>query len=568
MEFKTRYQYDPQSPIGIGGFSRVYKAWDAVLERDVAIKIFSSMRNGKGNVIDEIRKAVKLQHPNLLWYYDVVELENINVLGEKESVQIAIIEYANKGDLKNFIADGSSKELIPKFLVETLKGLSYLHKKGIIHRDLKPQNILISEADGELTAKIADFGISKDISSSSTQSSAILGTIEYMAPEQFNPAKYGIDGKIGTNIDLWSFGLMVYQLFTGDNLFGAQVTGLTSEQVMSNILQKEVHDDLLELPEPWRSVVASCVIRSAADRARSADELIEILNRKSEEGENKPRGNTVVGIQNSTIRKGVEEAVTVVMTKPKQPQLTPPKKPTIITPHQTIDPNADIKSDKNFWKKNKFPICIGAILLLALAVTIWFSSGGSTKTYAEAKIGHQIWMAANLDVANFSNGDEIFQALSSEEWETALVDKNPCWCYADFKSNDVRGVGKFYNWYAIHDDRGIAPEGWHVASEEEWYAMDEQLSRDDYHVIGNGWTSGDPENELLSSTDQLGFNALPVGMIYNGGYLPSTSVAAWWTSTDSSAFVVNTSDGLNRYSYYHYEDEELESGLPVRCIKD
>jgi serine/threonine protein kinase len=121
------------------------------------------------------------------------------------------MELANAGDLKDFARANPGSPMLYKLLKDVLLGLEYLHSKGIIHRDLKAQNILLVKQDGVLTAKISDFGISKDTGSGGQSSSMMVGTIEYMAPEQFSPAKYGIDGKVGSNLDLWSFGIMVHE---------------------------------------------------------------------------------------------------------------------------------------------------------------------------------------------------------------------------------------------------------------------------------------------------------------------------------------------------------------------
>lgn len=204
MRIKDRYEYDPAKDlVGKGGFARVFRAQDTLLNREVALKVFSQSDREQYSVLQEIRKAIQLEHPNLLRYYDVVLLEQSNALGEKEELQIGVMEYANAGDLKQFARANPDSPLLKRFLREVLLGLDYLHNHGIIHRDLKAQNILLLDRAGQLTAKISDFGISKNMSSDDTRSSSMLvGTIEYMAPEQFNPKKFGIGGKIHPNVEM------------------------------------------------------------------------------------------------------------------------------------------------------------------------------------------------------------------------------------------------------------------------------------------------------------------------------------------------------------------------------
>jgi serine/threonine protein kinase len=276
MKIQNRYEYEPgKDLLGRGGFARVYRARDTLLHRDVALKVFSHSGDHRYSVLDEIRKAIGLEHPNLLRYYDVVLLEVENHLGEKEETQIGVMELANAGDLKDFARANPGSPELYRLLKEVLQGLEYLHGKGIIHRDLKAQNILlVRQDDGRLTAKISDFGISKDTGAGGQSSSMMVGTVEYMAPEQFSPAKFGIDGKVANNLDLWSFGIMVHELLTDSTPFGRRDGDTTVEQIMAQILSTELPQDIERLPEPYRSVVRKCLVANARERIRKASELV------------------------------------------------------------------------------------------------------------------------------------------------------------------------------------------------------------------------------------------------------------------------------------------------------
>lgn len=278
MDFKSRYQYNIKTDLlGKGGFARVYRAFDVLLERQVAIKVFTTSDKDKYDLLDEMKKAIRLEHPALLRYFDVAVVEGMSSFGEKEVLQIGVMELANYGDLKTFTKGSFDYGILNKLLVEVLQGLSYLHSKGIIHRDLKAQNILLIEEEGLIKAKISDFGISKYLQGDGNQSSMAVGTIEYMAPEQFNPAKYGVKGKIGTNLDLWSFGVMLYELIMKKSLFGSRGKDTTSEQIMSTILSSPLPAEVDTIPEPYRSVVKRCLISEAEKRVKDAAELIPLL---------------------------------------------------------------------------------------------------------------------------------------------------------------------------------------------------------------------------------------------------------------------------------------------------
>jgi serine/threonine protein kinase len=285
MDFKSRYKYNPKTDmLGRGGFAIVYKAQDTLLNRTVALKFFAHNDNNKNSLIQEISRAISLEHPNLCRYYDANMLESLNLHGELEKTEVGVMEYIDSGDLKSFLRHNIT--YFNKLLIDVLEGLSYLHNAGIIHRDLKPQNILIKSTVLGPIAKITDFGISKHVNSGNTNASQLMGTIEYMAPEQFSPAKYGINGHISTNLDLWSFGLLVYELIIGETLFGGKGGHSSAEQVMSNILNDDiVEEKSKKLPEPYKRIIQLCVVKNASLRVQTASELIRVLKIHQENNE-------------------------------------------------------------------------------------------------------------------------------------------------------------------------------------------------------------------------------------------------------------------------------------------
>lgn len=279
MKIQSRYAYDPESDLlGSGGFARVFRARDELLQRDVALKVFNLTGSHDYTVLNEIRKVIQLAHPNLMRYFDVILLEQSNALGEKEQLQIGVMEYANAGDLKQFARANPGSAQLEVLLAEVLHGLAYLHARDIVHRDLKAQNILLVRQGERLTAKLADFGVSKELGQAGKSSSVMVGTIEYMAPEQFSPQRYGIDGKIGPSLDLWSFGVMVHELLTGRTPFGGRDGAMTTEQIMRAILSSELPAGVEQLPEPYRSVIERCLVADAKDRIRSANELLRYFD--------------------------------------------------------------------------------------------------------------------------------------------------------------------------------------------------------------------------------------------------------------------------------------------------
>lgn len=279
MNFRQRYQFNVKSDlIGKGGFSKVYRAWDTVRKRNVALKFFYGEWSEKYDVIGEINRMEDLVHPNLIRYYDATVISSTSVIGEEEKIQVGILEFADYGDIsKLFQTDNFIT--IRKVISQLLEGLSFLHKNDIVHRDLKPKNVLLSQTKGQVIVKIADFGISKKIGGDDGDNSTqLLGSIEYMAPEQFNAKKYGIDGQLSTNVDLWSLGIIIYELFTRSTPFGNRSTGLTNEEILNNILFNPIEINYAKLEEPYKTMVKKCLEKNANDRVKSAEELLRILN--------------------------------------------------------------------------------------------------------------------------------------------------------------------------------------------------------------------------------------------------------------------------------------------------
>ncbi|HTE28051.1 bifunctional serine/threonine-protein kinase/formylglycine-generating enzyme family protein [Flavitalea sp.] len=278
MDFQKRYEFEPKFDLlGNGVFSRIYKAEDVLLQRTVALKFFTAEASAKYQILSKIQKASKLEHQNLCKIYEVELLSTKNILGESENVVVAVMEYLEAGNFENYIKTHPND--IDKLFVDILMGLSYLHKHGIVYGDLRPQNVLITiEEDGPV-AKIIDFGITKLSDPSNPRSAAVMSTIEYMPPEHFNPKRYGMGGLITSNLDLWSFGLMVYETVTNNKLFGSVSTGTSEGEVMSNILYKFPLAQFNQLSRKYKEIVNKCIVKDASERVQNANELIRIFEK-------------------------------------------------------------------------------------------------------------------------------------------------------------------------------------------------------------------------------------------------------------------------------------------------
>jgi len=281
-DFRNRYQYNENDLLGEGGFAQVYKAFDKQFREYVALKFYSKGDQGKYDVLHEMKDTRRFSHSNIIRIHDafVVRFDHT---GGHSFVQVGILEFANGGNLRDFIQTKPSEEKFIEVMTGILHGLEYLHHdKKMIHRDLSPENILMYVEEDTWTPKIADFGISKRINYVSdaqdrTKSTQLLGKVDYMAPEQFYPEKFGINGKISTNVDLWAFGVMLYELFLERKPFGHD-----SPENPLKIIQSITNDhlsNLTEIPEPYRTIIKRCLEKNANNRVNSARELIAILQK-------------------------------------------------------------------------------------------------------------------------------------------------------------------------------------------------------------------------------------------------------------------------------------------------
>lgn len=187
-------------------------------------------------------------------------------------------------------------------------------------------------------------------------------------------------------------------------------------------------------------------------------------------------------------------------------------------------------------------------------------------TVDTVKIGTQTWMVHNLDVDKFSNGDLIPHADTPEKWKLAAERKMPAWCYFNNDATNGPQHGRLYNWYAIIDERGLAPRGWHIPTDSEWTELTTclggELQSGTKLKNTHGW-----KNKV--STNTTGFSAFPSGTRSSDGHFGYFGLdASFWSSTEVFGIY-----GWNRYlrseddaasRVYSYKGD----GLSVRCIKD
>jgi serine/threonine protein kinase len=258
--------YKIQSLIGKGGMGEVYRAVDTKLEREVAIKVLPAALADDPERLARFEREAKvlaqLNHPGIAAIHGV----------EDRALVMELVPGPTLADRikQGPIPPGEAEEI----LLQMADGLEYAHERGVIHRDLKPANIKI---DPEDKVKILDFGLAKALTDpgssivsdptnsptvtiGGTVAGTLLGTAAYMAPEQARGKK------VDKRADIWAFGVVAWEMLTGDRLFQGEDT----VQVLSRVLEQK--PDLERVPLRFRKLLARCLDRNVKDRLRDIGE--------------------------------------------------------------------------------------------------------------------------------------------------------------------------------------------------------------------------------------------------------------------------------------------------------
>ena len=259
-------RYEIKSELGRGGMATVYRGWDPLFEREVAVKVLPpellhADPQFKLRFEREAKIIASLEHPSIVPVYDV---------GDDNGQPYFVMRYMGGGSLSDRIkANIMNVQDAVKILGQLVGGLDEAHAKGIIHRDLKPSNILF---DGKGTPYISDFGIAKlsQGESGNVTGSAIIGTPAYMAPEQAQGT--GVDGRT----DIYAVGIILYEMLTGHQPYEAD----TPMAVAFKHITDPVPDIRLVnpgLPSDVDTVIQKAMAKSKDDRFATATDLITSL---------------------------------------------------------------------------------------------------------------------------------------------------------------------------------------------------------------------------------------------------------------------------------------------------
>ena len=332
------------SRLGQGGMARVFLAQDESLHRQVAVKVLADRHSDDPHFIErfqrEARAAARLNHPNIVQVYDQSQTEGMSYI---------VQEYVEGETLKDLSRRESPIE--PRraitIALQILAALRVAHQQGVIHRDVKPQNILV-QPDGKI--KVADFGIASAGDTEMTEAGSIVGTAQYLAPEQAR----GLP--VGPPADLYAVGIVLYEMLSGRVPFEGEAAVTVAMRHVQEAPEALTDRNPL-VPVALESVVMRALAKDPTQRYQSADQM---------------------GIELDRVRQGlpisdetsVIGAATIAMTQlASETLVAPPLPPREPPPSRGGNPHR-----KRLWI---LLLVIGVVLLAGVAGVYAFTRGGS-----------------------------------------------------------------------------------------------------------------------------------------------------------------------------------------------
>jgi len=340
--------------LGSGGMANVYLAEDEELGRRVAIKILNDRYANDELFIERFRREAKsaaaLSHPNIVSIYD---------RGQAEGTYYIAMEVIEGRSLKELILTRGPLPIgqAIAYTLEILDALRFAHRHGIIHRDVKPHNILI----GGERLKVTDFGIARAGASQMTEAGSIMGTAQYLSPEQARGAP------VTASSDLYSVGIVLYEMLTGKVPFSGD-SAIEIAMKHLNELPKPPSKIRPEIPEDLDHVVLRALAKAPEDRYQTAEEFAEDLHRV-EAGlplppETSEAATALLAVPGATIG-GTTQVLPTDATQVAPPRPHVPRRP---PPHQPGYMYGEPPPKRKRWA----PWLLVALLLAAAGIAGWY----------------------------------------------------------------------------------------------------------------------------------------------------------------------------------------------------
>lgn len=264
---RTLGKYEILDLLGVGGMGTVYRARDMVLERIVAVKLLHQEHqalpgsgHGGTRFLNEARAVARLNHPTIVSVYDFSDTDPAGAF--------FAMEYVDGCTIEDYVGAWTDARLahVLHLMRQLLDGLAYAHAQGVVHRDIKPSNLLVTQ-DSRL--KITDFGIAKIGSLKQTMTGMMIGTPAYMAPERY------ISGDIDQRCDVYSAGVVLFELLTGRRPFNGALTQVMYQ--ICHVVPSPVSSVEPSIPSVLDPVLAKALAKDPDARFQTAGEFAAAL---------------------------------------------------------------------------------------------------------------------------------------------------------------------------------------------------------------------------------------------------------------------------------------------------
>ena len=336
--------------LGVGGMATVYLAEDSSLGRKVALKVMAERYSEDGEFVERFRReaqaAARLNHPNIIAVYD---------RGEADGRPYIAMEYLQGRTLKQVIqAEGPlPPERAIAIAMQVLAGLRYAHEHGVVHRDVKPHNVLVGD-DGRI--KVTDFGIAHAGDPQMTEVGSIVGTAQYLSPEQARGRG------VGPQTDIYSLGVVLYEMLAGRVPFEGDSSVAIAMQHVSDP-PPPLRALAPDVPESLALVVAHAMLKDPAQRYGSADEFAADLDR----------------VRRGLVPVAATAAHTAIVARDPT-ELVPAVEATRIAPRPEATPllsgEQPLPARPTPRKRSRWPWLLVLLLLLAVGALAAFAIGG------------------------------------------------------------------------------------------------------------------------------------------------------------------------------------------------
>jgi formylglycine-generating enzyme required for sulfatase activity len=516
-------KYEIIAEIGRGGFAAVYKARDADLDRTVALKVLHPYWGEDQSFVtrfrQEARTAARLRHPHIVTVYETGEADGQLYIATEDLPGRTLRELLeSEGAL-------SLARALP-ILEQLARALDYAHGQGVVHRDIKPSNVMVEETADGVQVTLMDFGLVKAMSGSSTLTSqgTLLGSPEYMAPEQADPSRAD---EIGPATDRYALGVMAYQMLTGQVPFPGNTPATLTAHL--NLSPPDPRSVCANLSPSVCQVLLKALSKSSRGRYSTAMEMVDALHQVA----------TGSGQTWSSIWKWVLVGALVVtllgggvwIGSLIPPRSMPTEATTTLTPETTSTPTA---TSTRIREKD------GAVMVYVPAGVFWMgSSDVDPDADDDEKPQHQVYVDAfwidKTEVTNAQYKRCVDEGVCSPPAETGSYTRGAYYGNPEFGDYPVINV----TWYQAREYAEWV--GGRLPTEAEW----------EYATRGpNGyvypWGNDPPDDSLLNYNDSVG-DTTAVGSYPDGASwcraLDMVGNVWEWTGSQYTPYPYDATDG-------------------------